>query len=122
MAHFLCSLFQLQKILDSGVTPDAWRIAQVSPVHKGHNARADVLSSYRPIANTSIVCRTFERVLNAKIQTHIEEHGLLSPAQHAFRRNLTSTALWPDPAACLALSRAALLACPPRRFGSCTLP
>ncbi|KAH9374985.1 hypothetical protein HPB48_007851 [Haemaphysalis longicornis] len=84
MVHLLCSV---QKILDSGVTPDAWRIAQVSPVHKGHSAQTDVLSSYWPIANTSIVCRTFELVLNGEIQTHLEGHGLLSAAQHGFRRN-----------------------------------
>ncbi|KAH7950107.1 hypothetical protein HPB49_019688 [Dermacentor silvarum] len=64
-----------------------WKLAYITHVHKGHGAREDLLSSDRPIAYTSIVCRTFEHVLNAKIHAHLETHGLLSPAQDGFRRN-----------------------------------
>lgn len=83
MAPALCRAFQ--RILDSGVTPRLWKMAHVTPVHKGHGARADHLSSYRPIASTSVLCRTFERILNTKIRLHLDSNGLLSPSQHGFR-------------------------------------
>lgn len=85
MAPLLCRMFQ--RIIDTGTAPDAWKLARVTPVYKGHGAQASLLSSYRPIASTSTVCRTFERILNKKIRSHLDNNNFLSPAQHGFRQN-----------------------------------
>ncbi|KAG0422981.1 hypothetical protein HPB47_001267 [Ixodes persulcatus] len=75
-----------QRLLDSGTVPSAWRRSIITPVHKGGGFGTDTTDSYRPIASTSIVCRTLERIINKKILDHMEDNGLFSPAQHGFRR------------------------------------
>ncbi|KAG0430766.1 hypothetical protein HPB47_022390, partial [Ixodes persulcatus] len=75
-----------QRLLDSGTVPSAWKRSIITPVHKGGGFGTDTTDSYRPIASTSIVCRTLERIINKKILDHMEDNGLFSPAQHGFRR------------------------------------
>lgn len=71
--------------LQAGSVPHQWKLALITPVHKGNGAPTSSVASYRPISTTSIVCRTMERILNKRLLQHLEQHSLLSPCQHGFR-------------------------------------
>jgi hypothetical protein len=42
------------------------------------------VANYRPVSLTSVVCKTFERILKEKIVHHLEVHQLLLKSQHGF--------------------------------------
>ena len=71
--------------LDSGIIPDIWKVAYVTPIYK-KGARSDPLN-YRPISLTSVVCKAMERIIRDKIVDHLDSHDLLSKQQHGFRLN-----------------------------------
>ena len=86
LATDISPLLQLifQKSLDTGVVPEDWRIANVSPVYKkGQNSLAE---NNRPISLTSVCCKTMEHILASKIVKHGEENNILYPLQHGFRK------------------------------------
>jgi hypothetical protein len=86
LATDISPLLQLifQKSLDTGVVPEDWRIANVSPVYKkGQNSLAE---NNRPISLTSVCCKTMEHILASKIVKHGEENNILYPLQHGFRQ------------------------------------
>lgn len=76
-----------QSFLDHAFVPDSWKQANVTPVHKGKGKATSDTSSYRPVSITSILCRTFERLLNRAVLTFLEENSVLLPSQHGFRPN-----------------------------------
>jgi hypothetical protein len=47
---------------------------------------ASELSSYRPISFTSILAKTMEKMVSARLNWYLETQNLLSPAQAGFRR------------------------------------
>ncbi|XP_040076499.1 uncharacterized protein LOC115311122 [Ixodes scapularis] len=75
-----------QKIVDSGTVPSAWKHSLITPVLKRIDLSTDSTDSYRPIASTSAVCRTLERIVNKKVLQYLEANCLLSSAQHGFRQ------------------------------------
>uniref|UniRef100_A0A6B0VBN4 Reverse transcriptase domain-containing protein n=1 Tax=Ixodes ricinus TaxID=34613 RepID=A0A6B0VBN4_IXORI len=76
----------LQGLFDSGTVPGTWQRALVTPLHKGKWKPMNELKHYRPVSITSIVCRTFERIVNGQLLNHLEKSGYLSDSQHGFRR------------------------------------
>jgi hypothetical protein len=87
LATDISPLLQLifQKSLDTGVVPDDWRIANVSPVYK--KGQKSLAKNYRPISLTSVCCKTMEHILASKIMKHGEENNILYPLQHGFRKD-----------------------------------
>ena len=79
LATDISPLLQLifQKSLDTGVVPDDWRIANVSPVYK--KGQMSLAENYRPISLTSVCCKTMEHILASKIMKHGEENNILYP-------------------------------------------
>ena len=71
--------------LDSGIIPDIWKVANVTPIYK-KGVKSDPLN-YRPISLTSVVCKAMERIIRDKIVDHLDSHNLLSKQQHGFRSN-----------------------------------
>jgi len=59
--------------LDSGLVPDDWKAAYVTPVYK-KDAKSNV-SNYRPISLTSQLCKIFETIVRDAIVNHLDEHG-----------------------------------------------
>ncbi|VDI84140.1 Hypothetical predicted protein [Mytilus galloprovincialis] len=57
-----------------------WHI--VSLFRKGHKSTA---ANYRPVSLTAISSKVMEHILHSKIMEHLEEHSILTPAQHGFR-------------------------------------
>ena len=74
----------MQCSLASGVVPDDWKIANVTPIYKG-GTRSQT-SNYRPISLTSQLCRLFESIVRDYIVAHLETNELVSGTQHGFRK------------------------------------
>ena len=63
----------------------AWREATVVPIPKPGNDHTDP-SNYQPIALTSSVCKTMERMINARLTWLLESNNLITDIQCGFRR------------------------------------
>ncbi|CAH2064889.1 unnamed protein product, partial [Iphiclides podalirius] len=83
LSPVLTRLFRLS--FETGVVPKSWKLANVQPIPK-KGSRADP-ANYRPISITSILCKTMERILNARLMAYLEQNDLLSDRQYGFRRN-----------------------------------
>ena len=68
--------------ISMGVTPDAWKSATVTPLHKG--GLKDQTDNYRPISLTSQVCKLLEKIIRKRIMSYMVENSLLSEHQHGF--------------------------------------
>ena len=62
----------------TGVFPDSWRLATVIPIPKPGKDHADP-TNYRPIALTSCLCKTLERMINKRLVWYLESNDLISP-------------------------------------------
>ena len=72
----------IRQTLSEGQLPDIWRDAWVTPVFK-KGGRSDP-ANYRPVSLTCIVCKLAEHILCSHIRGHLDEQGILTPANHGF--------------------------------------
>ena len=82
LAPALTTLFRTS--LDKGITPLAWKHATVQPIYKKGDRSAP--ANYRPISLTCICCKLMEHVIRSEITKHLDQHNILSDAQHGFRK------------------------------------
>lgn len=68
------------KSLSSGVFPDIWKTALITPIFKSGNRR-DV-SNYRGISILSLISKIFERLVRRKIDSFVSR--LIDQSQHGF--------------------------------------
>ncbi|KAG5677339.1 hypothetical protein PVAND_007106 [Polypedilum vanderplanki] len=69
--------------------PDAWKKANVIPIHKpGKDATNP--ASYRPISLLSSLGKILERTMLARIQKHCNESNIIPTFQHGFRAGLST--------------------------------
>ena len=66
--------------LSTGKIPSQWRDAVLSPLFKAGKP-VDQITSYRPVAITSLICRTYERVQLKRMMQRIK----ISPEQYGFK-------------------------------------
>jgi hypothetical protein len=71
-----------KKSIDSGVLPDIWKEANVTPLFKKVSKLKP--SNYRPVSLTSIPCKILERLIAEFIMKHLLVNKLLSEEQHGF--------------------------------------
>ena len=72
-----------QSSLDCGRVPRDWTMAHVvALIKKGDKSTS---SNYRPVSLTSICSKVMEHILHSSIMDHLEEHNILTDAQHGFR-------------------------------------
>ena len=77
-------LAALNEIWESSKFPDSWRVATIIPIPKpGKNSLYP--SNYRPIALTSCLCKTMERMVNKILVWFIESNNLYTNSQCGFR-------------------------------------
>ena len=78
----LCGFFN--KSLYTGIVPDSFKQAYVSPVHKGGDPSE--ISNYRPISLLSKLDKAFERLIFKYVYNHFLENNILTSFQSGFRR------------------------------------
>ncbi|OOZ40505.1 reverse transcriptase domain-containing protein [Solemya elarraichensis gill symbiont] len=77
---FFNNIWQKQKL------PSEWKHAIIIPLPKiGKDPSSPF--SYRPIALTSCLCKTMEKMVNARLLWYLEKNSLISPNQSGFRKN-----------------------------------
>ena len=62
-----------------GCVPTAWKRAKVIALRKPEKATYSVAKSYRPISLLSILGKSLESIVNARIVRVLEKGGLFSP-------------------------------------------
>ena len=81
LAPMLTHLFQ--QSLDSGVLPNDWKKAYVTPIYeKGDKTNP---ANYRPISLTSVVCKVMEHILASHIMQYLDTNNILLDTQFGFR-------------------------------------
>ena len=71
-------------IWETGKFPESWELATIIPIPKPGNDHAEP-TNYRPIALTSCICKTLERMINTRLVWYLEFNNLISPVQSGFR-------------------------------------
>jgi hypothetical protein len=66
-----------------GIFPENFKLARVTPVHKGKGDRSDP-SNYRPISVISTVAKILESAVKEQLMGHIENNNLLSSQHFAY--------------------------------------
>ncbi|GBM13055.1 putative RNA-directed DNA polymerase from transposon X-element [Araneus ventricosus] len=79
-------LFLFNRIMTEQKYPSEWREAIVIPILKPGKDPSNPLH-YRPIALTSCLCKTLERMVNARLVFELEKQGFISPLQSGFHRD-----------------------------------
>ena len=85
LAPVFTLLFQTS--YDTGSLPDLWKTAWITPVFKKGDKSEAV--NYRPVSLTCVACKLMEHVIVSNIRCHLDTHGILTPYQHGFRKNLS---------------------------------
>lgn len=81
-----CLLSALNNILISGNIPESWSHFKIIPLKK-KDSDPSMASSYRSIAMAPSLRKLFERILNNRLEWHLETNSLLNPSQSGFRRS-----------------------------------
>ena len=76
----------LNTIWLTGKIPSSWKEATVVPIPKPNKDLSDP-TNYRPIALTSCLCKTMERMVNDRLVWVLESKKLLSKFQCGFRKD-----------------------------------
>ena len=82
LAPVLTSLFN-QSLL-SETLPSDWKPANVTPVFKKGNR--SLASNYRPISLVCVACKLLEHCIVSHVMQHFDQHNILTPLQHGFRK------------------------------------
>ena len=65
--------------------PNMWKIALVIPIPKPGKNHSDP-KNYRPIALTSCICKTLERMVNNRLVWYLESKHIITEHQSGFHR------------------------------------
>ena len=72
-----------RKSMTQGVVPASCKVANIIPIHKG-KSRSEA-KNYRPVALTSLLVKTFEKVIRQKLVDYFNENNMFNDNQHGFR-------------------------------------
>ena len=72
------------KSIASGDVPSLWKQANVILIFK--KGDKSVMSNYRSISLTSVICKMLESIISRKVQQHLELHKLIINSQHGFTK------------------------------------
>ena len=72
----------LRKSLDEGKIPNIYKLAYITPIHKGGSKQDP--AQYRPVSLTSHIMKIFERVLKKHILKHLVDNNKFNNGQHGF--------------------------------------
>ena len=69
---------------ETGKFPESWELATIIPIPKPGKDHTEP-TNYRSIALTSCLCKTLERMINARLVWYLEIKNFISPFQSGFR-------------------------------------
>ena len=72
-----------KNILATGIIPDQWKRANVTPVHKKEDKQ--LVKNYRPISLLLIFAKVFEGILFSELYKHLIDNNLIIKNQSGFR-------------------------------------
>ena len=61
--------------------------AYVTPILKKSSLDKEILKNYRPVSNLNFISKILERVVAVQLQTHLDEAGLMTAFQSAYRKH-----------------------------------
>lgn len=76
----LCHLFN--KVLNNGIFPDEWKVAHITPIHKG--GKRDVVSNYRPISLLPLIGKLMEKLIHSRVYSYLQTKGFFTESQCGF--------------------------------------
>ena len=84
-AKELCAPLKLifNNILVTGIYPDQWKMANVTPVHKKDNKQ--ITNNYRPISLLPIFAKVFEKIIFRNLYNRLVSNNLITNNQSGFR-------------------------------------
>ena len=88
LAYPLSKIYNLS--MESGIIPQAWREANVTPIYKNKGAKSKA-ENYRPISLTSIPCKVMESVIRDNVVSYLSLNNLVKNTQHGFMAKKSCT-------------------------------
>ena len=83
-----CPLTEIfNKSMSTGCIPADWKKANITAIFKKGNRQEP--GNYRPISLTSVIGKTLERLIKARITYHLDTNNLINDTQHGFRSKLS---------------------------------
>ena len=82
LSYILAKLFNM--CLKESCFPDCWKVSSVVPVFKNVGERSTA-KNYCPVSLCSVVSKVFEKLVNNRIDGHLENCGLFPDFQYGFR-------------------------------------
>ena len=73
--------------LAQGTCPNFFKQAHVTPILKKSSLDKEVFKNYRPVSNLNFISKILERVVAAQLHTHLDEAGLMTAFQSAYRKH-----------------------------------
>ena len=72
----------------TGIIPDEWKTAVVSPLYKNKGLESDP-NSYRGISVLPPINKVFETLISNQLRSYFEDNRIFSASQHGFRKNFS---------------------------------
>ena len=82
--NYLTELFN--EIFKSSEFPSKWKTAIVIPILKPKSDQFKP-QSYRPISLTSVLGKTFEKIINKRLTWYLESNNIITKYQYGFRKS-----------------------------------
>lgn len=89
-SSLVCLLNLFNSVWNGGPFPANWRHATIIPVPKPGKDKTDA-NNYRPIALTSCLCKTMERMVNRRLVFYLESNDIFTDIQSGFRKQRSTT-------------------------------
>ena len=61
-----------------------WLCANITPIFKKGDRTQP--ANYRSVNLTSVCCKTLEHILHTNVMSHLDDHNILCPQRHGFRK------------------------------------
>ena len=90
LSPFITQIINLSIL--SGKYPSSFKAGLISPLPKSGDMME--AKSWRPVVILNLTSKVIERVLNLQLKAYLEDHGLLSQQQHAYRRFRSTQTPW----------------------------